>query len=507
MSIAPQPKTPVSFAALLEAVPDAVVVHDLEYQVLSWNQAAEKLYGWKAKEMLGRSVVDILYPDPKVRETALRELKQAGVWDGELKQINKQNREFLVRVHQKLHCDFSGRPIAIISFHSRSAWGSAETTGRGAHHVRSSSLFSDGVAHELNNALAPIMLSSAMLKRSVKNDKAKGMVAMIEKCATKGAKLINEVLYYERGKGGGDDLIPKTQILRALQRAKDCVMTSQVRLDVTIAEDLWEFTGNLNEIEGVCKHLMQNACESMPDGGLLTVEVSNYQGGESFSDLLPDAEGEAYVSIAFTDTGVGISDEIMDRVAEPLFTTKEPRLGFGFGLSRSQAIVKGHKGFMSIRSCPGEGTRVAVYLPASARLAQAEGDPVIDPLEGEGRKVLVADDELSVRETIQHALEVRGYSVITAQDGAEALELYSEKKSEIDLVISNMDMPFLNGPALCEALKKLNPDVRILVSSGRNHLSQVSNAEEIKAMGTEHFLTKPYSADQLAGAVARLLNA
>jgi PAS domain S-box-containing protein len=506
MSISPQSQNSIPVEEIFDAAPDAIIAHDLNYRVLFWNRAAEELYGWKAEEILGHSVAAILYLDENARKEALDQLKEVGFWDGTLHQINRQNSEYLVHVCQKMHCDGKGKPVAVICFNreianKRKVEGSAAAY---SHHIQSSRLLGDGVAHELNNALAPIMLSSAMLKRSVKNDKAKGMVAMIEKCATKGARLVNELLCFERGKGGGEDRIRKTQILRSLQRAKDAIIPEKVRLDVAIADDLWEFPGDLNEIEDVFCKLIQNACESMPEGGLLQVEVANCRWGQNESKMAPDAEFGDYVSIAFKDTGAGIRQEIIDRVAEPLFTTKLPKQGFGFGLSRAHAIVKGHKGFMVLESCSGEGTTVIVYLPASATGPLPVGSErnALDSLEGSGRLILVADDERFVRETIQQALEDRGYSVMTVQNGKDALARYKEHQTEIDLVISNLDMPFMDGPTLAREILQLNPKAKILFSSGH---SRVSNFEEIPEAGADHFLPKPFTSEQLTSRVCKLL--
>lgn len=498
---------PLGFEELLKAAPDAIMVHDLESRVLFWNAAAEELYGWSAEEIKGRPVGRILYLDSSQRKQALEQLISAGSWSGELRQIDRRGHEYLVHSRQQLYRNDAGEPVAILSYNrditeERKQADAAER----AHHIRSSSLLAGGIAHELNNALAPIMLSAAMLKRSVEDEKAKNMVAMIEKCATKGADLITDLLAFERGKGGGSDVIRKTQILRAIQRAKEGHVTEHINLDVHLAEDLWEFQGESSELEQVYKHVIQNACEAMPDGGDLTIEVTNRLCDENFSNLAPEAAVGAYVSIAFKDTGFGIYEANMDRVAEPFFTTKEPKQGYGFGLSNTQAIVKGHKGFIVLESTQGVGTTLTVFLPAMAeKTVDATAEPEVSISDPVGdRLVLVADDELFVRETIKRTLEDRGYRVITAQDGTEALALYASQRSEIDMVVTNVEMPFMDGPALCRALLKLNPEVKLLVSSGH---AQREKVQEIKSCGVEQFLAKPYTAAQLADRVRNILEA
>lgn len=326
------------------------------------------------------------------------------------------------------------------------------------------------------------------------------MVEMIEKCANKGSELIADLRAFERGKGGGKEIIHKKQILKCIQAARKKVANDNVNLNISFADDLWDFIGESAHVEEVCQHIIQNACEAMPEGGDLSIEVENCECDENFVQLEPKMQIGYYVKIAFKDTGIGIDKKNLNHVAEPFFTTKQPKQGNGFGLSRTQAIVKGHHGFMFIESAKDSGTTVTLYIPAVVREFETREED--SSASGNGRLVLVADDELFVRETIRQTLEERGYKVQTAQDGTEALALYAGSKGDIDLVLTNVEMPFMDGPALCRALKKFNPEVHILVSSGHK---QKDKAHEIKECGVEHFIEKPYTADQLAAAVKKAI--
>ncbi len=496
----------IDFKALFEAAPDAVVVHDLDNCVLFWNRAAEALYGWSSDEILGRPITRILYLDRNEREEAMGVLRNDGAWSRELRQLDRNGDEYLVQVRQHMQRGADGQPLAIISFNTDvTEMRKLADAQERAHHVQSSSILAGGVAHELNNALAPIMLSSAMLKRSVEGEKALSMVTMIEKCATKGAALISDLLAFERGKGGGSDVIRSTQIKRALHRASEELIPENVNLQVNVAEDLWECRGELSELGDMFKYVVQNACEAMPDGGNLNVEVGNRLFDENFERLAPEAKAGAYISLVFTDNGVGIDPEALAHVAEPFFTTKAPKQGFGFGLSNTQATVKGHKGFMVLESQRDVGTTLSIFIPAesSTSVSEEASVPYTDPKSGAGELVLVADDEMFVRETIKKTLEDRGYKVLTAQDGTEALAIYASQRDEVDMVVTNVEMPFMDGPALCRALRKLNPDVKILVSSGHK---QADRVQAIKSCGVKEFLAKPYTADSLADRVHGILS-
>ncbi|MGZ0655819.1 hybrid sensor histidine kinase/response regulator [Coraliomargarita sp. W4R72] len=495
----------IDFKALFEAAPDAVVVHDLNNCVLFWNRAAETLYGWSEEEIQGRPITRILYLDRNEREEAMVALRNEGEWQRELRQLDRNGDEYLVQVRQHMQRNVDGEPVAIISFNTdlTEQRKLADAQER-AHHVQSSSLLAGGMAHELNNALAPIMLSSAMLKRSVEGEKALNMVSMIEKCATKGAALIADLLSFERGKGGGHDIIRATQIQRGIHRISEEIVPENIEMQVNVDEDLWESRGELSELSSAFKYVIENACEAMSGGGQLTVDVSNCLFDGNFENLAPEAKAGAYVGFVFTDSGCGIDPAALAHVAEPFFTSKSPKQGFGFGLSNTQATVKGHKGFMTIESERRVGTIVSIFIPADAATAFKSGEieAYCDPKSGEGELVLVADDEMFVRETIKRTLEDRGYKVVAAQDGTEALAIYASRLSEIDMVVTNVEMPFMDGPALCRALKKLNPDVKILVSSGHK---QADRVREIKSCGVLEFLAKPYTADSLADRVHAIL--
>lgn len=500
------PISSIDLDELLALSPDAVVAHDMESRVLFWNQSAEKLYGWAADEIQGRPVERIFYLDSAAHEEAMQQLRDQGAWNGELRQIDREGDEHLVRSRQRLVRDAGGSPSYVLAFNTDiTELKKQEDAEERAHHVRSSSILAGGVAHELNNALAPIMLSSAMLKRSIEDPKAQNMVAMIEKCANKGAELISDLLAFERGRGGGSDVIRRTQVERAIKRACDEFVSEGITLKLDVVEDLWECRGEPTELAKVYQAVVQNACEAMPDGGVLQIQVGNRLFDENFENLAPEAKAGAYVSFVFTDTGFGIDKSILNRVAEPFFTTKEPKQGHGFGLSSAQAIIKGHKGFMVLESEHGQGTTLSIFIPADISAEKVKGSSPPFPVtkEGNGKLVLVADDEFFIRETIKKTLEERGYDVITAQDGTEALAIFASRISEIDLVVTNVEMPFMDGPALCRALKKLKPNAKVLVSSGHKQQEKV---QEIKSSGVQHFLAKPYTADNLADRVHAILS-
>lgn len=496
---------PVDFETLFQLAPDAVVVHDLDDRVLFWNQAAQALYGWSESAMLGRCVTHILYLDGSARQEALDVLLNDEVWQGDLWQLDHQGNEHLVQVRQRLQRDVNGAAVAIISFNTDVTECRREAAAKvRALRMKSSSLLANKMAHELNNALAPIILSAAMLKRSIEGERALNMVGMIEKCAAKGADLVGMLQSFERGQGGGGDQIHIAQIQSALERICEEIVPDCVSSEISIAEDLWECRGQLSELNLVYQHVIQNACEAMPDGGALTVVVDNCRVDQHFSHFAPEAKPGNYIRLVFTDTGRGIEPEALPHVLEPFYTTKSPRRDSGLGLSMSQTTIKGHRGFMWIESQPGLGSKVSLFLPAVAGAGDLETEACCDQFRGDGELVLVAEDDIFVRQAIKDVLEDYGYRVLAAQDGTEALALYVSRRSEVDLVIANVEMPFLDGPAMCRALWQLKPDLKVLLSGGQVPAAQV---RALQSCGEIAFLAKPYTEASLAEHVHDLLRA
>jgi PAS domain S-box-containing protein len=492
----------IDFKTLFQLAPDAVVVHDLADRVIFCNREAEVLYGWSEESLQGRCVTHVLYLDGSARQEALETLLRGELWQGELRQLDHRGNEHLVQVRQRVQRDANGEAVAIISFNTdvTERRREADAAAR-ACRMKSSSLLANNMAHELNNALGPIMLSAAMLQRSIKDERALNLVGMIEKCAAKGAKLVATLQSFERGKGGGSDKVNIAQIRSALERICDELLPDSIRSKITIAEDLWECRGQLSELNLVYQHVIQNACEAMPQGGTLSVKVDNCRVDEHFKSFEPEARVGNYICLVFADTGLGIQPEALPHVVEPFYTTKSPRRDFGFGLSISQTIIKGHRGFMRVESQFGFGSQVSLFLPADAGVAELGAG--FDQFQGNGELVLVAEEEIFVRQAVKEVLENSGYRVLMAQDGTEALALYVSRQSEIDLVMTNVEMPFLDGSALCRALWQLNPKVKVLMSS---ELAQSDRVRTLESCGEIVFLMKPYTAANLVECVHALLN-
>jgi hypothetical protein len=241
----------------------------------------------------------------------------------------------------------------------------------------------------------------------------------------------------------------------------------------------------------------------MPQGGALKIEADNELLTENQTDLHPEAVPGRYVKLMVSDSGTGIQPEVLDKIFDPFFTTKEVGKGTGLGLTTVTSILKSHGGFVLVDSGLGEGTRFQVYLPAVAEreplLPEASAE---DLPEGEGELILVVDDETAILEIIKSILERFGYRALTARDGAEGVAVYAKHQAEIELVLTDAMMPFLDGPGLVHALQRLNPAVKVMGMSG---LLEVDKMEELFEATALSFLIKPFTSEALLKSIRQAL--
>lgn len=248
------------------------------------------------------------------------------------------------------------------------------------------------------------------------------------------------------------------------------------------------------QITQVLLNLCVNARDAMADGGRLTVSATNLLLDLETAEKHGVSPGP-FVLIEVSDEGSGIPPQVQDRIFEPFFTTKPFGTGTGLGLSTVTGILRSHEGFITFDTKPGSGSTFRCYLPArpDAKPAAPQDSVSEEVPRGRGQLILVVDDEASILNVMQHTLEAYGYRPIIAEDGARALALYEKKADEIELVITDMVMPGLDGAALIAAMRRLNPEVRVLAASGKgNGIEEILHQTEVSA-----FLRKPYSAEQL----------
>jgi len=368
-----------------------------------------------------------------------------------------------------------------------------------AQRMESIGRLSSGIAHDLNNVLAPIMMSIGLLQRKLKEPADQKLLETVATSAKRGSDIVKQVLSFGRGVKGERITLQVKHIISEVVKIADETFPKSIEIRSDVPKDLSTVLADPTQIHQVLLNMCVNARDAMGDGGILTISAENVSLDEYYARMHIEAKPGPYVTISIADTGMGIPANILDRIFEPFFTTKDIGRGTGLGLSTALAIVKSHGGFINVYSEMRKGTTFRVYLPAH------RGDgiaPVVEEGEetpkGDGELILVVDDEPGIREMTKETLEANGYHVITACDGAEAIATYVQRDKEIKVVITDMIMPVMDGAATIRALHMLNPEVAIIASSGFAGEGQTSNLRDTQVRA---FLTKPYTANKLLRAL------
>ena len=491
-------------AELLDRAQDAILVRDLSSNVVFWNAGAQRMYGFSQEEIARASVRSLLYDDPQTYDEASRKVLDKGEWMGELTHQTKTGAEICVEGRWSLVRDARGEPYRILEINT-------DVTERKklvnqflrAQRLESIGTLAGGIAHDLNNMLAPILMSISLLKMGETQRNKLQILDTIESSARRGADMVKQVLSFARGTTGEHRVVNLRAILDELASVVRDTFPGGVVLKTSIEDDLWMCQGDPTQIHQVLLNLFVNSRDAMPNGGTLKVEVKNVEIDHQFAVMTQSRHSGSFVCIVVTDTGAGMTQEVMERAFDPFYTTKPVGSGTGLGLSTLAAIVKAHNGFYNLYSEPGKGTTFNIYLPATHAPEIYQSENHTEPKRGNGEWILVVDDERSVREVTKQTLEVFGYSVLTAGDGAEAIAVFSRSQEKISLVITDIMMPVMDGVAAIHALKHLSPSLKIIAASGYGANDGVARAA---GEGVKSFLAKPYSAETLLETVYRVLH-
>ena len=363
-----------------------------------------------------------------------------------------------------------------------------------AQRMESIGTLAGGIAHDLNNALTPILVSASFLKSRSDDEAVLQVVNNIENSANRAAKMVKQVLTFARGVEGERVPLNPKQLIAEIQRIAEETFLKQITIETDIADELQAVIGDATQVHQVLLNLCVNARDAMPNGGKLTLAARNVQVDENYTRMHVDAKPGSYVLISVSDTGTGIPPEIREKIFEPFFTTKEFGKGTGLGLSTVIAIVKSHAGFLNLYSESGKGTRFDVYLPAHEAVEVAAPNTEEQFPRGNGELILLVDDEAALREIIGNILQTFGYKVVTACDGNDALMKYAQHQNDIAAVFTDMMMPFMDGPAMIRSLRRHNPKARIIAATG---LATQNKIVEAKLLGVDAFVSKPYTAEKL----------
>jgi len=500
----------VRFARFFNNTPIAIAAVDREGRVVRANAAFARLFGEKLKAGDGRSVLTSL--EDRDRENLARALEAANnrnevrPFDAALEGEGGRSVRFYVSAVED--ADIDGE-AAILYALDTSEQRALELQFAQSQKMQAIGQLAGGVAHDFNNVLTAIIGYSDLLLASHRpTDPSFQDIMQIKQNANRAAGLVRQLLAFSRRQTLRPQVLALGDVLEDLRMLLGRLLGEQVKLDVVHGRDLWSVKADLNQFEQVVVNLVVNARDAMPDGGAVTLRTRNVPAAEVASFNEPMLPAQEWILIEVQDTGSGIPAQIRDQIFEPFFSTKEVGKGTGLGLSTVYGIVKQTGGFIFVESEMGQGTTFRIFLPrhiveeeAAPKPKAAEPARAAD-MTGQGT-VLLVEDEDAVRSFAARALESRGYTVLAANSGAEALRVMAENDSAVDLVVSDVVMPEMDGPTLLKELRSKQPELKIIFVSGY--------AEDAfkKNLGDEErfvFLPKPFTLKQLIQAVKETMD-
>jgi PAS domain S-box-containing protein len=494
-------------AALLDKARDAIIAYDMDGHVIYWNKSAERLTGWSKEEMLGKRANDYLFDDEQREKlpSCWKAVKETDEWKGELHQQTKDGEEIIVESRWTLVREADGTPESVLVINTDiTERKQLESQFLRSQRMESIGRLVSGIAHDLGNLLVPISLGVKVLQQRFSDDeKAIRTLSMIQNSAERGSDMVEQVLAFARGVEGERVMLQPETVIDDVRNITGETFPEEIDVDVEVDDDLEQVMGDATQVQQVLMNLCVNARDAMPDGGTLTIRAENTTLEEEDARKNIDAEPGEYVCLAVADTGVGMPDEVVDKIFEPFYTTKPEGEGTGLGLSTAYSIIKGHDGFIDVSSTKGEGTTFRIFLPVATDEETTDDErPTTVMQNGEGTRVFLVDDEPNILSATRDALEQSGFQVDTAPNGQEALDQLKARQFDVDVLITDIVMPNLDGVSLIKEVHAARPDVPIIAASGLAD----SRTDDALDAGADVFLSKPFTDEKLRAALQQVLH-
>jgi len=493
-------------AAVIQSSPLAIYTLDPTSTVRTWNRAAEALYGWPAEEVIGRplpTVAQDMEDHLRMRDRALRGEAVRGV---EVTRRRKDGASINISLSVAPLHDAAGRVTGILSIAADlTEMRQLEVQYRQAQKMEAVGRLAGGIAHDFNNLLTAIIgTTSLVLEDMGLESRARLDIQEIEKAAKRAAGLTRQLLIFSRQQVLEPRALDLNALVGNLEKMLHRLIGEDIELRTKPGAPLGAVRADPGQLEQAIVNLVVNARDAMPQGGRLTIETADVEFDRSYVAAHVPFQPGPYVLLAISDTGVGMDGATKARLFEPFFTTKEPGRGTGLGLATVYGIVKQSGGYVWAYSELGHGTTFKIYLPRVAetpeRPESATGTPT--PVRG-SETVLVVEDQEEVRKLTQRVLEGRGYAVLAARNGAEALEIVARHPTRIHLMITDVVMPGMNGRELAELACARRSDLKVLYVSG--YTGEAVLQHRLLEAGVA-FLQKPFTPDALARKTREVLD-
>ncbi len=493
------------FRSLIENASDLIALIDEAGCLQFQSPSSERVLGYRSQDLAGQSILGLVHEEDRAKVGQAMERARAAVHAPTVVEFRIRHHDGSWRVLQsvgKAMTDPAGRKLVVVNSRDVTETRTLEEQFLRAQRLEAIGTLSSGIAHDLNNILAPMLMVAPLLKDKLPDPRDIELLMMIEKGAKRGANIIKQLLTFSRGIEGERGIVQPRHLLKEMVAMMRETFPREIAIQERIPTDLWTINADATQIHQVLMNLCVNARDAMRGGGKLTVAAENEIVGEDEVALHPMAKPGPQVRLTISDTGEGIARENIDRIFEPFFTTKEIGKGTGLGLSTVLGIVKSHGGFVTVASEPGRGSAFAVHLPALAGAQETAAAAGGATARGAQQVILVVDDEAAIRHTLGLVLRENNYRVLAAADGREAVSLFMLNRASVRLVLTDLMMPGMGGVALIRALRLLAPKLPIVAMTG---LHDQDRREELAALGVTTVLAKPCGTEEILESLRRAL--
>lgn len=364
-------------------------------------------------------------------------------------------------------------------------------------------ILASGIAHDFNNILGGIFGWVSLLENLVTDEEQLKMIKEIRKAGNRAADLISKLLGFARKGKYENKILNLNGIVEDVLSIINPSIKKNIKINTNLQNNIYLIEGDPNQLQQTIMNLCVNAIQAMPSGGILTISTNNFIVDKKFASTHFNILPGNYVQLIVEDTGIGIDKETLTHIFEPFFTTKKEGKGTGLGLSTVYGIVKNHGGIITVYSEPGKGTSFKIYLPASDKpeistVMEQEDNKLI---KGKGN-ILIIDDEEMIRSVYSKMLNLLGYDVLSANNGFEGIKIFEENKSEIDVVILDLNMPEMDGEVAFEKLKFIKPEIKIILATG---FAINGTVQMLLDKGADGYIKKPFTIQELSDILEKVL--
>jgi PAS domain S-box-containing protein len=483
------------FQWLFHNSPNILTVISSDGIITTISDSSQKILGYNREEIIGKSLYDIVYEEDTEKVRQMLEAREGKPELSEFQVLCKDgSRRFLEAATSDPFSEGDLRGF-LVTARDITKRKELERQLLRAQRMETIGSLAGGVAHDLNNILAPVLLALGVFRQGIRDKQKLKMLEVMESSINKGRNIVKQVLTFARGVEDQQTLVQLRHLVNDVLDIVTQTFPPNIHVEQNLSKDTWMVPADPTQLHQIFMNLFVNARDAMPNGGNITIDAKNLTFDEAYAQMVPNTHPGTYVALKISDTGTGIQAKYLRHIFDPFFTTKEKGKGTGLGLAMVKQIVENHNGAISVESKVGGGTTFHIYLPATQAVeSDSEKKPLIEPPSGNGEFVIIADDDESILDITKQTLETFGYRVRTAVDGAEALALLIEEKARVRILLTDYAMPIMDGRQLIKAVKKMGFKIRIAVASGTSMPEEAK--DEIKK-DVDAILSKPFTARTL----------